>query len=57
MDPTDNNLNIIRAPGHYQQKEQVILNKFGDLQSRTVNLKSVESLKKEFKRDSITIKK
>ena len=33
------------------------LYKFDDLQSRTANLKSVENFKKEFKRDSNTIKK
>ena len=33
------------------------LYKFDDLQSRTANLKSVENFKKEFKRDSIAIKK
>ena len=55
--PTDNNLNIITAPGHYEQKDPFILYKFDDLQSRTANLKSVENLKKEFKRDSVTIKK
>ena len=31
--------------------------KFDDLQSRITYLKSVKNLKKEFKRDSITIKK
>ena len=56
-DPTDNNLNIIRAPGHYEQKDPFILYKFDDLQSRIANLKSEENLKKEFKRDSVTIKK
>ena len=44
-------------PGHYEQKDPFILYKFDDLQSRTANLKSVENFKKEFKRDSITIKK
>ena len=56
-DPTDNNLNIITAPGHYEQKDLFTLYKFVDLQVRTVNLKSVENFKKEFERDSITIKK
>ena len=55
-DPTDNNSNIKRAPGHYEQKNPFILYKVDDLQSRIANLKSVENLK-EFKRDSITIKK
>ena len=31
--------------------------KFDDLQSRIASLKSVKNLKKEFKRDSVTIKK
>ena len=31
--------------------------KFHDLQSRIASLKSVKNLKKEFKRDSVTIKK
>ena len=53
-DPTDNNLNIITAPRHYEQKDPFILYKFDDLQSRTANLKSAENLKKEFKRDSVT---
>ena len=56
-DPTDNKLNIIRAPGHYEQKDAFILYKFDDLQSRTANLKSEENLKKKFKFDSVTIKK
>ena len=55
-EPTDNKLNIKRAPGHYEQKNPFILYKFYDLQSRIANLKSVENLKKEFKRDSVTIK-
>ena len=33
-----------------------MLYKFNDQQSRAANLKSVENFKKEFKRDSITIK-
>ena len=49
-DPTDNKLNIIRAPGHYEQKDPFILYKFDDLRSRTANLKSEEKLK-EFKLD------
>ena len=56
-DPTDSNSNIKRAPGHYEQKKPFILYKFDDLQSIIPNLKSVENLKKKFKRDSITIKK
>ena len=43
--------------GHYEQKDPFILYKFDDLQSRIANLKSEEYLKKEFKRDSVTIKK
>ena len=39
------------------KKKPFILYKFDDLQSRIPNLKSVENLKKKFKRDSITIKK
>ena len=46
-----------RAPGHYEQKKPFILYKFDDLQSRISKLKSVENFKKEFKRDSVTIKK
>ena len=45
------------APGHYEQKKPFILYKFDDLQSRISKLKSVENFKKEFKRDSVTIKK
>ena len=56
-DPTDNNMNIIRAPGHYEQNDPFILYKFDDLQSTTADLKSEENLKKESKRDSVTIKK
>ena len=56
-DPTDNKLNIIRAPGHYEQKDAFILYKFNDLQSRTINLKLEENLKEGFKLDSVTIKK
>ena len=37
-------------------KNTHVLYKFDDLQSRIANLKSVENLKKEFQRDSITIK-
>ena len=48
---------MTRAPGHYEQKDPFILYKFDDLQSRIANLKSEEYLKKEFKRDSVTIKK
>ena len=50
-------MNVIRAPGHYEQKDPFILYKFDDLKSRTANLKSEENLRKEFKRDSVTIKK
>ena len=50
-------MNIITAPGHYEQKDPFTLYKFVDLQGRTVNLKSVENFKKEFERDSVTIKK
>ena len=39
------------------KKNPFILYKFDDLQSRIANLKSVENLKKGFKRDSVTIKK
>ena len=39
------------------EEDPLILYKFNGLQSRTANLKSVESLKKEFKCESITIKK
>ena len=49
-------MNIISAPGHYEQKDSFILYKFDDMESRTANLKSVEKLKKEFKRGSVTIK-
>ena len=49
-------MNIKRAPGHYEQKNPFILYKFYDLQSRIANLKSKENLKKEFKRDSVTVK-
>ena len=45
-DPTDNNLNIITAPGHYEQKDLFTLYKSVDLQVRTVNLKSVENFKR-----------
>ena len=45
------------APGHYEQKKPFILYKSDDLQSRISKLKSVENFKKEFKRDSVTIKK
>ena len=45
------------APGHYEHKKPFILYKFDDLQSRISKLKSVENFKKEFKRDSVTIKK
>ena len=45
------------TPGHYEQKKPFILYKFDDLQSRISKLKSVENFKKEFKRDSVTIKK
>ena len=45
------------APGHYEQKKPFILYKFDDLQSRISKLKSEENFKKEFKRDSVTIKK
>ena len=45
------------APGHYEQKKPFILYKFDDLQSRISKLKSVENFKKEFNRDSVTIKK
>ena len=38
------------------KKNPFVLYKVDDLQSRIANLKSVENLK-EFKRDSITIKK
>ena len=38
-------------------KNTDVLYKFDDLQSRIANLKSVENLKKEFKRDSVTIKR
>ena len=48
---------MIRAHGHYIQKDPFISYKFDDLQSRIANFKSVENLKKEFKRDSVTIKK
>ena len=50
-------MNIIRAPGHYEQNDPFILYKFDDLQSTTADLKSEENLKKESKRDSVTIKK
>ena len=46
-----------KAPGHYEKKHPFILYKFDALQSRPVNLKSVENFKKEFKRHSIAIKK
>ena len=39
------------------KKTPFILYKSDDLQSRIANLKSVENLKKAFKRESITIKK
>ena len=45
------------SAGHYEEKDTFILYKFDYLQSRIANLKSVENLKKEFKRDSVTIKK
>ena len=38
-------------------KNTHVLYKFDDLQSRIANLKSVQNLKKEFKRDSVTIKR
>ena len=50
-------MNTIRAPDHYKQKDAFILYNFDDLQSITVKLKSEENLKKEFKRDSVIIKK
>ena len=56
-DPTDNNMNIKRAPAHYEQKNHIHFKEnFDDLQSRIANLKSIENFKKEFKRDWITIK-
>ena len=56
-DPTDNNSITKRAPGHYEQENSFILYKSDDLQSRIADLKSEENLKKDFKRDSITINK
>ena len=50
-------MNIIRAPGHYEQKDPFILYKFDDPQGNTAKLKSVENLGKKFKRDSVMIKK
>ena len=38
-------------------KKTFVLYKFDDLQSRIANLKPVQNLKKEFKRDSVTIKR
>ena len=55
--PTDNKSNIKRAPAHYEQKNHSFYTNFDDLQTRITNLKSLENLKKSFKRDSITIKK
>ena len=45
------------APGHHEQKKPFILYKFDDLQSRISKLKSVENFKKDFKRDSVKIKR
>ena len=39
------------------KKTHSFYKKFNDLQSRITYLKSVKNLKKEFKRDSVTIKK
>ena len=55
--PTDNNLNIKKCLTIVNKQTRSFYKNFDDLQGRTAYLKSVKKLKKEFKCDSITIKK